>query len=663
MIVTDESAARWIRELARFLPLKNVLFLYGNILDVVSFAEKDENGRIESIVGMPLDTFLERFLHGMGYEVVGSYDPVVGLRFLEKDMESLYDGIQRPESTSGVGHREADSADPGSRYQSRIPRGRAAALADSRATVMDGIATAIGNHRTSCAFVLNHASRLVASRNSLTTDESELFTRLYRGTLNAERTYKTKLKNLVILVCDKLNDLPTYLYLNHPGARSICIDKPNTEERSRWFETSMIDFFKGDQIAAEQENSIKGRFSALTDGFAYKELLELALLSQVEQLPIDPPEPLVQRYKYGVTQSEWDAPVLRDRMKNAESFIRQRVKGQDEAVTRTVDVIKRALLGLAAGTKRRTHRPRGVLFFAGPTGVGKTELAKALAELLFNNSENRLIRFDMSEFSSEHSDQRLLGAPPSYVGYEEGGQLTNAVKERPFSVLLFDEIDKADPSILDKFLQILDDGRLTDGKGETVYFSECIIIFTSNEGVKALNGRLSDLRNDLTANGKHASELLPYKDVKTILLGEIRKKFEVTIGRPEILNRFGDNFVVFDFIRPGVAEEIVNLLIGDLQKALVEERSIELTVGDSAREWILTTALKDLSFGGRGIRNLIDTALVNPLARWLFDQDIKTNASLLLKNIRDNGNEEDESSNSNAQHRFELEIVQQSKCR
>jgi ATP-dependent Clp protease ATP-binding subunit ClpA len=268
----------------------------------------------------------------------------------------------------------------------------------------------------------------------------------------------------------------------------------------------------------------------------------------------------------------------------------------------------------------------------------------------------------MSEFSSEHSDQRLLGAPPSYVGYEEGGQLTNAVKERPFSVLLFDEIDKADPSILDKFLQILDDGRLTDGKGETVYFSECIIIFTSNEGVKALNGRLSDLRNDLTASSKHASELLPYKDVKTILLGEIRKKFEVTIGRPEILNRFGDNFVVFDFIRPGVAEEIVSLLIGDLQKALVEERNIELTVGDGAREWVLTTALKDLSFGGRGIRNLIDTALVNPLARWLFDQDIKTNASLLLKNIKDNGNAEDESSNFNAQHRFELEIVQQSKC-
>src|SRR5690606_13759088 len=189
---------------------------------------------------------------------------------------------------------------------------------------------------------------------------------------------------------------------------------------------------------------------------------------------------LSEMYKYGVTTNEWDK-IQSSRLENAEEFICGRIKGQKAAVARVLDIIKRAKIGLSAGDSSKSNRPRGVLFFAGSTGVGKTEMAKALAALLFGQEE-RLLRFDMSEYAAPQSDQRLLGAPPGYVGYEEGGQLTNAVKKNPFSILLFDEIEKAHGSIFDKFLQILDDGRLTDGKGETIYFSECIIIFTSNLG-------------------------------------------------------------------------------------------------------------------------------------------------------------------------------------
>lgn len=195
-------------------------------------------------------------------------------------------------------------------------------------------------------------------------------------------------------------------------------------------------------------------------------------------------------------------------------------------------------------------RPNFLIFFyfLEALSPSKTETAKTLAELLFSD-ERSCIRFDMSEYGQSHSDQKLLGAPPGYVGYEAGGQLTNAVKNNPFSILLFDEIEKAHPSILDKFLQILEDGRMTDGQGNTVYFSETIIIFTSNLGIYGV-----DCTGERTLRVTHR---MSYEEVQKSVRKGIEEYFKLQLGRPEILNRIGENIVVFDFIREDVANEVL----------------------------------------------------------------------------------------------------------
>jgi ATP-dependent Clp protease ATP-binding subunit ClpA len=276
-----------------------------------------------------------------------------------------------------------------------------------------------------------------------------------------------------------------------------------------------------------------------------------------------------------------------------------------------LDIIKRAATGVGGG--RRGGRPRGIAFLAGPTGVGKTELAKTITELLFGD-ETAYIRFDMSEFSAEHADQRLIGAPPGYVGYDMGGELTNAVRERPFSVVLFDEIEKAHPRILDKFLQILDDGVLTSGRGERVYFSEALIIFTSNLGIYSTGP--DGIR---TAN---VTPDQPFEDVRSRVRAEIGNYFKLVLNRPEILNRFGENIIVFDFIRPAVADQIfssmVESVLGDAAAS-----GHQVSIAPEAMATLRSLCTRDLSNGGRGIRNMIEAHLINPLARALFDGEVE----------------------------------------
>lgn len=223
----------------------------------------------------------------------------------------------------------------------------------------------------------------------------------------------------------------------------------------------------------------------------------------------------------------------------------------------------------------------------------------------------------MSEYNHEHSDQRLIGAPPGYVGYEAGGQLTNAVKEKPFCVLLFDEIEKAHGRILDKFLQILEDGRLTDGKGETVYFSETIIIFTSNIGAAEVN-----------------PDMAP-KQVKEEFIEKVKDHFIKKLGRPELLNRIGDNIVAFNFIdNPEVFTEIAKLKFKTIEDYVVERYGAKIVFENE--DGIFTSIGKKAGKqnGGRGLLNVMETVIINPLSEFIFERsDMLRNRQIIIKQM------------------------------
>jgi ATP-dependent Clp protease ATP-binding subunit ClpA len=231
----------------------------------------------------------------------------------------------------------------------------------------------------------------------------------------------------------------------------------------------------------------------------------------------------------------------------------------------------------------------------------------------------------MSEFSAEHADQRLIGAPPGYIGYDAGGELTNAIREKPFSVVLFDEIEKAHPRILDKFLQVLDDGVLTSGRGERVYFSEALILFTSNLGIFRVDSRGERIPNATPADD--------YPAVQQKVRGEIDRYFKQVINRPELLNRMGENIIVFDFIRESIAVEIFASMVDSVLRD-ASANDIRISMNSTVRMQLQKLCLADLSNGGRGIRNQVEVHLLNPLARALFDQSVKASTNITIAALR-----------------------------
>jgi ATP-dependent Clp protease ATP-binding subunit ClpA len=299
--------------------------------------------------------------------------------------------------------------------------------------------------------------------------------------------------------------------------------------------------------------------------------------------------------------------------------------GQDRAVRHAADILKRSRFNLSgAQFSRYSQRPKGVLFLAGPTGVGKTEMARAITELIFG-SPTHYIRFDMSEFGQDHANQRLVGAPPGYVGYDVGGELTNSIKQNPFSVVLFDEIEKAHPRILDIFLQILDDGRLTSGRGETVYFSESIIVFTSNLG-------MFEQLPDGTKHPRVTPEM-GYPEISRQIELAIDDFFKYKINRPEILNRIGKNVVVFDFIRADTAVKIFRRMLGNVLFRLEDSYGIRILFDEEPLAQIKNLVCGDLSMGGRGIGSNMELILMNPLSRRLCEIPAGFKGTVTVKSI------------------------------
>ena len=607
----DELISKWHRELEIFSSIKPLLILEGNVLDQYRYPVA---GSLKQDEIVPLSKYLHTYFRDEGYDQVIFYSNLVGfISPYDPGMLNRFAAMTGTSVTRGAVQAEFKGNE-----------------ADTAPNV---IRRALGQTEKATAVVMEMASHYITTPERMDQQDVNSFNILLQSALSSAwvRTANGRKQNLLILLVNKLNDLPAWFYLNNPVCKVLALDAPSREERKRMLEGEhLAGFFSGTVYRRdmpyyrehpEELERIRERFVGLTEGLTFTELEEMRLLSKQEEMPIRDLCAVVDLYKYGIRENPWSTLSV-ESLKTAKQDFEKRIKGQDAALERTLDVVKRAVTGMNGVNSSSTGKPKGVLFYAGPTGTGKTETAKALAEKLFGD-ESTCIRFDMSEYGQSHSDQKLMGAPPGYVGYEAGGQLTNAVKENPFSILLFDEIEKAHSSILDKFLQILEDGRMTDGQGKTVYFSETIIIFTSNLGIYVKDA-FGNRQPNVTME-------MDYNEVRTRVRSAIEDYFKLELGRPEILNRIGENIVVFDYIRKDAARQILRSQVNKIVNNLREQKNIRIRIEDYAYKSLEEAATFDLSNGGRGIGNQVESLLVNPLSRWMFDNAVIQDAELVIE--------------------------------
>lgn len=593
---------RWLRDLLRFLPLKSQFVLSGNIRDLQACEVVPGTVTAQSFNQTLCDALLDA-----GYAQVLAWDPLAGFRVLGRPGS---EAGATPQVLLDLGLTPVDGAAP--------------AGIDLLGATLQRLVNRSGEP---IALIVDFASRLAVRNDALSAAEHQLFTQAlvlsHQARSRPAGEQRKPFFNSVLWVVEKEGDLPDWLLVDNPRLRHIPVSKPDQPAR-RALAPALLRGLGGAGVAEEALQQAAATFVENTEGLLLLDLNAIVQLARVEGLAMERIADAVRRYKVGVTEYPW-LKIDRQRIRQADEIVRRRVKGQQHAVTHMLDIVKRAMTGV--GASRKGNRPRGVAFLAGPTGVGKTELAKTVTSLLFGD-ESAYIRFDMSEFSAEHADQRLIGAPPGYVGYDVGGELTNAIREKPFSVVLFDEIEKAHPRILDKFLQILDDGVLTSGRGDRVYFSEALIVFTSNLGIYRQG-----------ENGERVANVLPgepFEAVQGKVHGEIERYFKLVLNRPEILNRIGENIIVFDFIRADVAEQIFTQMVDGTFADLREQRLV-IELAEAPRQALHDLCLGDLSNGGRGIRNQLEARLLNPLSRALFDQDAQPGERFLISALDADG--------------------------
>lgn len=508
-------------------------------------------------------------------------------------------------------------------------------------------------------FVIKMASRLLTrdtvsgNGNGISDDELVIFRQL----LNIAQSIQKSDAGKVILLANKKEDLPVWFTdeISNHYLKIIDIEKPSEENRRHFFEHELIgeralsqqfiDTYNGGND--EYKEKVKKKYVAYTDDFTmgmhvkFGEYIKI-LRQNGASAEFDDPEKIgfaVTTFRAGQMVNPWNDPLkVRALINIKEDIETDGIIGQEQALLQAQKILTSAAVGLG----RNDETPRAVLFLAGPTGTGKTELCKKIAERVFG-SKDKMVRFDMSEYREAESDQKLFGAPPGYVGYEAGGRLTNAIKKEPFSLVLFDEIEKAHPSILDKFLQIVGDGRLTDGKGETVRFTDCIIVVTSNVGITPdkdvtshlLSTQMGDEKKCFTPEfaeyadpepeegkpriyrnkvitiadivKKEKADVSPeiiYENLKEQLRFYVKAYFYCKLGRPELYGRFANSIVYYNFIASGAVRPIVKKSIREINKDAMSVKGLS-EINCAAVEDKIVAQCDTASVRGNGARGII----------------------------------------------------------
>lgn len=584
----------WIRNLETSLADRPVVILYGNVRDKYI----DEHGRVyENLTA--LLTELSRRLPIPFAELV-FYDPVGH----ERRVTANGKPVAEP---ADDGKAEGEGAAPKSDLAASEPKARSGQKAPPT-RVLANWTKQLSAGEQSRFVALYYLDKLIPYKTSYSDEEKETLLWLEKLIENITPNHRL----VMVALQDTL--VPTELYTSAPKTRVLPIPPPDKEDRRHYLCHRL----------GEGHSHIE-LISDLTDGLFLRDL------DNIVNALAGKPDPgarevrrLVNKYRLGEQEDYWGTLSVEKLNGAIRRFVEEEgVRGQDEAIRKVVDTLclaRAGLSGLASGT---AAKPKGVLFFAGPTGVGKTLVAKKLAKFLFS-TEEAFVRFDMSEFKEEHTVSKLIGSPPGYVGFERGGMLTNAVREKPFAVILFDEIEKAHPKVMDIFLQLLDDGRLTDNRGQTVFFTEAVIIFTSNLGT-----RTNDSRGTPTMERAGLEEILIDEElsdderktrIRAHFSNSVEEFFNYEISRPELLNRIGNNIVPFNYIHTRDAQqEIVTAHLKRIKAEFADryrQMGYQLHFDEAIPTWVVTKHGEKMGqFGGRGITTALQEEIMLPLSR------------------------------------------------
>jgi AAA domain (Cdc48 subfamily) len=554
-------------------------------------------------------------------ELVGRLDIARGLTFEEPADGERFEGLRRD-----VGAAQPEPSRSGSEARARTAFAELDAR-DGRPPI--GVLADRGGALASISAVLGGN----APRLALIIDSPDLLWQDPQGSAAAERQLLGQLRRIATLahagrhqllfVLRRGTTAPNWLLNSAPYLETVLIPLPDRRERLIRLQSDARGFHGSDELSDDERQERCDELAGLADGLTLAETAALAASSRVERLTLAEPRRLISVARFG--RRDVPLTITRERARAAPAELGQRLVGQDGALEAVSRALRAAASGIDAASDADGSRrkPLFTLVFAGGTGVGKTELAKAIAELVFGD-ERSLVRFDMSEFQQEHEVARLIGAPPGYIGHEAGGQLTRAVAGRPSTLLLFDEFEKAAPRILDIFIHVIDDGRLTDGNGRTVDFTGTGIIFTTNLGADVVYRRMSE-----------ADSQYSYDELQT----EVRSAIESSL-RPELVGRLQSGIVVFDALS---AQSIAGIGRKALTRVVLSARrqaGLNIELDEPALLALIDSELRRrggegglaraLVTGGRAIEAAVGDVISGPLQEWIVEHDPEPGTALSL---------------------------------